>query len=99
MKRGQICFVEEGEGGALVEASTVMGLGARAGNNSSWNNKAISAAISKMVNDMVEIYNALIDYGHPKENLKMVIDEKGQHRESSWRKRFPDVYRWLLFNE
>lgn len=51
---GQIIYSEEGEGEAFAEAGTVMGVGSRAGYDSSLNDKAISAAISKLVNDIVE---------------------------------------------
>jgi len=51
---GQIIYSEEGEGEAFAEAGTVMGIGSRADYDSSLNDKAISAAISKMVNDIVE---------------------------------------------
>lgn len=54
VKTGQIIYSEEGEGEAFSEAGTVMGVGAKAGYDSSLNDKAIDAAISKMVNNIVE---------------------------------------------
>ena len=51
---GQITYSEEGEGEAYSEAGTVMGVGGRAGYDSTLNDKAISAAISKLVNNIVE---------------------------------------------
>jgi curli biogenesis system outer membrane secretion channel CsgG len=51
---GQIIFSEEGTGEAEVEASTTLGVGGRAGYDSSINDEAISAAISKMISDVVE---------------------------------------------
>lgn len=54
IKTGQVTYSEEGEGVAFVEAGTVIGMGDRSGYDSSLNDKAISAAISKMVNDIVE---------------------------------------------
>jgi hypothetical protein len=54
IKTGQVIYSEEGEGEAFVEAATTLLMGDRAGYDSSLNDKAISAAISKMVNDIVE---------------------------------------------
>ena len=51
---GQIIYSQEGTGEAEVEASTTLGVGGRAGYDSSINDKAISAAISKMISDVVE---------------------------------------------
>lgn len=51
---GQIIYSEEADGEAFSEAGTVMGLGGRAGYDSSLNDKVISAAISKLVNNIVE---------------------------------------------
>ncbi|MUH72698.1 CsgG/HfaB family protein [Psychrosphaera haliotis] len=51
---GQIVYSEEGTGEAEVETSTTLGVGGRAGYDSSINDKAISAAISKMISDVVE---------------------------------------------
>jgi curli biogenesis system outer membrane secretion channel CsgG len=50
----QIIYSEEGEGEAFSEAGTVLGVGGRAGYDSTLNDKAISAAISKLVNNIVE---------------------------------------------
>ena len=54
VKTGQILFSQEGEGEALSEASTVFGVGARAGYDASLDDKAISAAISKLVSNLIE---------------------------------------------
>lgn len=51
---GQIIYSEEGTGEAEVAASTTLGVGGRAGFDSSINDAAISAAISKMISDVVE---------------------------------------------
>ncbi len=51
---GQIIYSAEGDGEAFSEAGTVMGVGARAAYDSSLNDKAISAAISKLVNNIIE---------------------------------------------
>ncbi len=51
---GQIIYSEEGEGEAFAEAGTVLGVGGRAGYDATLNDKAISAAISKLVNKVVE---------------------------------------------
>jgi curli biogenesis system outer membrane secretion channel CsgG len=51
---GQIIYSEEGEGEAFSEAGTVLGVGGRAGYDSTLNDKVISAAISKLTNNIVE---------------------------------------------
>jgi curli biogenesis system outer membrane secretion channel CsgG len=51
---GQIIYSEEGEGEAFAEAGTVLGVGGRAGYDASINDKAISAAISKLVSNVIE---------------------------------------------
>ncbi len=54
VKTGQITYSEEATGEASSETKTVMGVGGRAGYDSSLNDKAISAAISKLVNNIIE---------------------------------------------
>lgn len=54
VQTGQIIYSEEGDGQAYSEAGTVMGVGSTAEYDSSLNDKAISAAISKLVNNVVE---------------------------------------------
>lgn len=51
---GQVVFSEEASGEARAEANTVFGVGERAAFDSSLNDKAISAAISKLVSDLME---------------------------------------------
>lgn len=51
---GQIIYSAEGDGEAFSEAGSVMGVGARAGYDSTLNDKVISAAISKLVNNVIE---------------------------------------------
>lgn len=51
---GQIIYSAEGEGNAFSEVGSVMGVGSRADYDSSLNDKAISAAIGKLVNNIVE---------------------------------------------
>ncbi|MFQ3248944.1 MAG: curli biogenesis system outer membrane secretion channel CsgG [Glaciecola sp.] len=53
-KTGQIIFSEEGSGEARAEANTTFGVGERAAFDSTLNDKAISAAISKVVSDLME---------------------------------------------
>jgi curli biogenesis system outer membrane secretion channel CsgG len=50
----QIVYSEEGEGETTSEAGTVLGIGERAEYDASLNDKVISAAISKLVNKIVE---------------------------------------------
>lgn len=54
VRTGQVMYSEEGEGEAFSEAGTMMGVGARADYDSTLNDKAISAAISKLVNNVIE---------------------------------------------
>lgn len=51
---GQIIYSEEGTGEAASEAKQVMGVGGEAGYNETLNDRAISAAISKLVNDIIQ---------------------------------------------
>jgi len=54
VRTGQIIYSEEGEGEAFSEAGTVMGVGSRADYDSTLNEKAISAAISKLTSNVIE---------------------------------------------
>ena len=51
---GQVIYSEEGSGEAFSEVGTVLGAGSRAGYDSSLNDKVVSAAISKLVNNIIE---------------------------------------------
>ena len=51
---GQVIYSEEGAGEAFTEAGTVLGAGSRAGYDSTLNDKVISAAVSKLVNNIIE---------------------------------------------
>lgn len=51
---GQIIYSAEGDGEAFSEAGSIMGVGARAGYDSTLNDKAISAAIAKVINTVIE---------------------------------------------
>ncbi|MBF0184674.1 MAG: curli production assembly protein CsgG [Magnetococcales bacterium] len=50
----QVIYSEEGAGEAVSDSSTTMGVGTQTGYDSSLNDKAISAAISKLVNNLIE---------------------------------------------
>ncbi|MCU7493901.1 MAG: curli production assembly protein CsgG [Ignavibacteria bacterium] len=50
----QIIYSEEGEGEATAESGTVLGVGERADYDATLNDKVISAAISKLVNNIIE---------------------------------------------
>jgi hypothetical protein len=50
---GEIIYTEAGEGEAISEAGTVMGMGSRAGYDSTLIDKAISAAISKLTTNII----------------------------------------------
>ena len=50
---GEITYSEEAESEAFSEVSSIMGIGGRAGSDSSINDKAISSAISKLVENIV----------------------------------------------
>jgi curli biogenesis system outer membrane secretion channel CsgG len=54
VKTGQIVFSEEGSGISSSEANSVFGVGDRAGYNSSLDDEALSAAISKLTSNLVE---------------------------------------------
>jgi len=54
VQTGQLIYSEEGDGQAFSEAGSVFGVGAKADYDSSLNDKAISAAINKLVNNIVE---------------------------------------------
>lgn len=51
---GEIIYSEEGLGEAFSEAGSFMGVGERAGYDYTLNDKVISAAISKLVNNIIE---------------------------------------------
>ncbi|TKB45574.1 CsgG/HfaB family protein [Thalassotalea mangrovi] len=53
-KTSQVIFSEEASGEALTEANKVFGVGDSAGYDSSLDDKALSAAISKLVSDIME---------------------------------------------
>lgn len=54
VRTSQIIYSEEGEGEATTEAGTVLGVGERADYDATLNDKVISAAISKLVNNIIE---------------------------------------------
>ncbi len=54
VKTSRIIYSEEGYGEAFSEAETVLGLGETAGYDASLNDKVISAAITKLVNNITE---------------------------------------------
>jgi hypothetical protein len=54
VKTSQIIYSEEGEGEATSEAETVLGVGNTAEYDATLNDKVISAAISKLVDNVVE---------------------------------------------
>jgi curli biogenesis system outer membrane secretion channel CsgG len=54
VRTGQIIYSEEGDGEAYSEAGTVLGVGSTAEYDASLNDKVISAAIAKLVNNIVE---------------------------------------------
>lgn len=51
---GQIIYSEEGEGEAAVKAGTFLGMGDRAGYDSTLNDKAIDAAITNLSSNIIE---------------------------------------------
>lgn len=54
VRTGQIVYAEEGEGEAYSEAQTVLGVGSTAEYDATLNDKVISAAIGKLVSNIVE---------------------------------------------
>lgn len=53
-KTSQVIYSEEATGESLSEANNVLGVGERAGYNTSLDDKALSAAISKLVSNIME---------------------------------------------
>ncbi|MCB5226438.1 MAG: CsgG/HfaB family protein [Paraglaciecola sp.] len=53
-RTGQVIYSEEATGEARVEANTVLGVGERAAYDTAINDKALSAAISKLVSNITE---------------------------------------------
>jgi len=51
---GQLIYSEEGEGEAFSEAGTVLGVGARAGYDSTLNDRAIEAAINNLTSNIIQ---------------------------------------------
>lgn len=51
---GQILYSEEGEGEAFAEAGTVFGVGAKAGYDSTLNDRALDAAITNLASNIIE---------------------------------------------
>ena len=45
--------------------------------------------------DVNLLRNKLISKGLSSDKIKITIDPDGQHNNSSWKRRFPDAYRWL----
>jgi len=54
VETGRVIYAEEGAGEAFTETGTVMGMGTKAGYDSTLGAKAISAAISKLVSNVLE---------------------------------------------
>jgi hypothetical protein len=54
VRTGQIIYSEEGSGDAVSEANSVFGVGANAGYDASLDDKALSAAISKLTSNLLE---------------------------------------------
>ncbi len=72
---GRIVYSEEGEGEAFSEAGSMMGVGGRAGYDSTLNDKAIGAAISKLVSNVIEnlLHNPWRSYILAYENDSYII--------------------------
>ena len=56
-RTGKVVYSEEGSGEAAVEAGRVLGVGKDAAYDSTLNDKAISAAISKLINNVLQDLN------------------------------------------
>jgi curli biogenesis system outer membrane secretion channel CsgG len=54
VRTGQILYSEEGEGQAFSEAGTVLGVGERAGYDSSINDKALDGAITNLASNIIQ---------------------------------------------
>ncbi|MFC1887685.1 alpha/beta hydrolase-fold protein [Candidatus Cloacimonadota bacterium] len=51
---------------------------------------------SSTVNDMIGVYDTLLDMGFNEIELNMIIDPEGEHNEAAWRRRFPPAFLWLF---
>lgn len=47
----------------------------------------------RMVNDALKMYQAMRKVS--KSKMKLVIKDEGKHNEATWRKDFPDFYKWI----
>lgn len=45
------------------------------------------------------VSNELVNAGYPENLIYTLIDEEGQHSETSWRERFPGALKWLISDE
>lgn len=48
------------------------------------------------VTEMEEMYDQILDTGHPKDNIFKKVDPNGEHNESSWRKQFIPAIKMLF---
>lgn len=49
-----------------------------------------------LLKDAQKIADAFTDSGFPEGNLRFDIVKDGRHHESTWRKEFPDAFKWLI---
>ncbi|WP_378182198.1 alpha/beta hydrolase [Aquimarina sp. SS2-1] len=51
-----------------------------------------------MSENTIKMYDQILSSKHPKGNIQMIIDPKGEHNEALWKKHFPAAIKWLFAN-
>lgn len=49
-----------------------------------------------MTENTKKMYDQILSSKHPKENIHMIIDAKGEHNEAFWKKHFASAIKWLF---
>ncbi|MFD2564195.1 alpha/beta hydrolase [Aquimarina rubra] len=51
-----------------------------------------------MVENTQKMFNKILSSNHPKENINMIMDPKGEHNEALWKKHFATAIKWLFID-
>lgn len=57
---------------------------------------AVGGSEGKMVSDTQAMYKAILNSGHPKENIAFMIDPDGDHNEETWGRQFSSAINWFV---
>lgn len=57
---------------------------------------AVGGSEGEMVSDTQAMYKAILESGHPKENIALMIDPEGSHNEESWGRQFLSAINWFV---